>query len=148
MSKSQQSFQKKEKEKKRLKKRKEKLEKKQARKAQKEENGVDDMIAYVDENGNPTDTPPDPTKKKKIKTEDIEISVPKKEKVQTDIIHHGKVEFFNTTKGYGFIKDNETKESHFVHINGCLDEIADGDKVSFELERGAKGMNAVKVKKE
>jgi len=148
MAKSQQSFLKKEKEKKRLKKRKEKLEKKNARKAQKEENGVDDMIAYVDENGNPTDTPPDPTKKKKIKTEDIEISVPKKEKIQTDVIHHGKVEFFNTAKGYGFIKDNETKESYFVHINGCLDQIADADKVYFELERGAKGMNAVKVKKE
>ncbi len=147
MAKSQQSFLKKEKEKARLKKRKDKLEKKQARKAQQEEKGQDDMIAYVDEFGNPTDTPPDPTKKKKIDASDIEISVPKKEKVQTDVVHHGKVEFFNNSKGYGFIKDGETQESYFVHINGCIDDIADGDKVTFELERGAKGMNAVKVKK-
>ncbi len=148
MAKSQQSFLKKEKEKARLKKRKDKLEKKQARKAQQEEKGHDDMIAYVDEFGNPTDTPPDPTKKKKIDASDIEISIPKKEKVQTDVIHHGKVEFFNTSKGYGFIKDKDTQESYFVHINGCIDDIADGDKVNFELERGAKGFNAVKVKKD
>ncbi|MCD6366331.1 MAG: cold shock domain-containing protein [Bacteroidales bacterium] len=146
MAKSQQSFLKKEKEKARLKKRKDKLEKKQARKTQQEGKGQDDMIAYVDEFGNPTDTPPDPTKKKKIDASNIEISVPKKEKIQTDIIRHGKVEFFNNSKGYGFIKDSETQESYFVHINGCIDDIADGDKVNFELERGAKGMNAVKVK--
>lgn len=148
MAKSQQSFLKKEKEKARLKKRKEKLEKKQARKAQQEENGHDDMIAYVDEYGNPTDTPPDPTKKKKIDSSTIQISVPKKEKIQMSEIRHGKVEFFNTSKGYGFIKDSENNESYFVHINSCLDEIADADKVNFELERGAKGMNAIKVKKD
>ena len=146
MAKSQQSFEKKEKEKKRLKKRKDKKQKKEERRANAESSGPDDMIAYVDENGNITDTPPDPTKKRKISAKSIEISVPKREE-QIDPKRTGRVEFFNDSKGYGFIKEFETQENFFVHINGCLDEIRENDKVTFEIERGMKGMNAVRVKK-
>ncbi len=148
MAKSQQTFSKIEKEKKKLKKREEKQKKKQERRANSNKgNGLDSMIAYVDENGYTTDTPPDPTKKKKIKAEHIEIGVPKREKEEFDPIRKGKVAFFNDSKGYGFINDTETQERYFVHVNGLMQEVKENDKVTFELERGQKGMNAVKVKK-
>ena len=146
MAKSQQSFNKKEKEKKRLKKRQEKQQKREARRANSEGGGIGNMIAYVDEDGNITDTPPDPTKKKKVDAKSIEIGVPKREE-QTDPKRMGRVEFFNDSKGYGFIKELETQEKYFVHVNGLLEEIKENDKVSFELERGMKGMNAIRVKK-
>lgn len=147
MGKSQETFGKKEKEKKRLKKRKEKAEKREERKANSQKGApLEDMLMYVDENGQLTDTPPDPLKKKKINAKNIEISVPKKE-IDPDAggPKKGKVEFFNDQKGYGFIKDLDTQEKFFVHINGCNDDISEGDKVTFELERGLKGMNAVNV---
>lgn len=147
MARSQETFNKKEKEKKRLKKRKEKLEKKEERRANSDGGGLENMMAYVDENGVIVDTPPDPNVKKKvIKASSIEIGVPKREAVDTDIENRGKVTFFNTSKGYGFIKDMSTQESYFVHVNGLLEEVAENDIVTFELERGQKGLNAVRVK--
>ena len=59
----------------------------------------------------------------------------------------GVVKFFNETKGYGFIKVDETGEEVFVHISGLKDEINKDDKVTFEIERGKKGLNAVNVSK-
>jgi len=59
----------------------------------------------------------------------------------------GKVKFFNESKGFGFIKDNETNEEHFVHVSGLIDRITEGDEVTFELQQGKKGLNAVNVKK-
>ncbi len=148
MAKSQQTFNKIEKEKKKLKKREDKQKKKIERKANSNKgNGLDSMIAYVDENGYLTDTPPDPSKKKKIKAENIEIGVPKREKEEFDPIRKGKVAFFNDSKGYGFINDDETQERYFVHVNGLINEVKENDRVTFELERGQKGMNAVRVKK-
>ncbi|WP_025742104.1 cold-shock protein [Aquimarina pacifica] len=148
MAKSQQTFSKIEKEKKKLKKREEKQKKKLERKANSNKgNGLDSMIAYVDENGYMTDTPPDPTKKKKIKAENIEIGVPKREKEEFDPVKNGRVAFFNDSKGYGFINEEETQERYFVHVNGLLQEVRENDRVTFELERGPKGMNAVRVKK-
>ena len=79
-------------------------------------------------------------------TENIEIGVPKKEKVEFDPIRKGKVVFFESSKGYGFILDLETEEKYFVHVSGLIDEIAENDSVTFELEKGMKGMNAVRVK--
>lgn len=58
----------------------------------------------------------------------------------------GTVKFFNQTKGFGFIIEDGTKEEHFVHVSGLIDEIKDGDAVEFELKEGRKGMNAVNVK--
>lgn len=148
MSKSQETFSKKEKEKKRQKKKQDRMLKKEERKNAPKPSGLEDMIMYVDENGHFTDTPPDPTKKKKIKADQIEIGIPKSEaREEIDPIRVGRVEFFNDAKGYGFIKENETQEKYFVHINGCEDEIAEGNAVNFELERGMKGMNAVRVKR-
>ena len=148
MAKSQQTWNKKEKEKKRLKKRQDKLAKKEERKANSDGGSFEDMIAYVDENGMITDTPPDPTKKKKvIKAENIEIGVPKRENIEMDPNRKGKVSFFDTSKGYGFILDTDNQEKYFVHVSGLIDEIAENDKVTFELEQGMKGLNAVKVKR-
>ena len=148
MAKSQNSFIKQENEKKRLKKRKEKLQKKEERKANTGESSFDSMIAYVDENGNLTNTPPDPTKKRKIDASTIEIGVSRREEVEAPAVRTGKIDFFDTSKGFGFIKENGTQEKLFVHVKGLLDEVKEGDNVSFELERGLKGMNAVKVKRE
>ncbi len=147
MARSQETFNKKEKEKKRLKKRQEKLAKREERRANSEGGGLENMMAYVDENGVIVDTPPDPNaKKKEIKASSIEIGIPKREVIDNDVENRGKVSFFNTSKGYGFIKDLATQESYFVHVNGLLEEVQEGDTVTFELERGQKGLNAVKVK--
>jgi cold shock CspA family protein len=147
MARSQETFGKKDRRNKKEKKKKDKEAKKLARK-EGGKSSFEDMIAYVDENGMIVDTPPDPTVKKKvIKAENIEIGVPKKEDLpEVDPVHNGKVTFFNSDKGYGFIKDAMDGESYFVHINSCDDEIGEGDKVSFEIERGQKGLVAVRVK--
>ena len=146
MAKSQQSFNKNEKEKKKQKKREEKKKKKEERKAGGE---TTTEFVYVDEFGNLTDTPPDPSKKVEVDPEDIEIGIPKKEdsEEEPDFRNEGKVSFFDHSKGFGFIIDNKTGEKYFVHVTGLLDEIAENDLVSFELERGPRGMNAVRVSK-
>ena len=114
------------------------------------ENGPGIQFAYVDHDGNLTDTPPDPSKKIKIDASTIEIGVPKRDDSDVeefDPVRNGKVSFFDTSKGFGFIIDTENQEKYFTHVSGLIDEIAENDKVSFELEKGMKGMNAVRVKK-
>jgi cold shock CspA family protein len=148
MAKSQETFNKKEKEKKRLKKRQDKLLKKEERKATSDGGGLANMMAYVDEYGNITDTPPDLTKKRNIViAENIELGVPKREREEVSPFRVGRIDFFNDAKGFGFIKEKDTGESYFVHVNGLLEDVKEGDTVEFELERGMKGMNAVRVKK-
>jgi len=147
MAKSQITFNKKEKEKKRLKKRKDKQEKKEERQANSAGGGLDNMIAYVDHLGNIVDTPPDPSQKKKVSASSIELGVPKKESQEYDPVRSGRVEFFNDQKGFGFIIDMETKEKFFVHVHGLIDEIKENNMVTFELEKGMKGLNCVKVRK-
>ena len=147
MAKSQETYNKKENEKKRLKKRLDKQKRKEERKLNSEGSGFESMIAYVDENGHFTGTPPDLTKKKVIDSKKIEIGVPKREKEDIIAIRKGRVEFFNDSKGFGFIKELETNEKFFVHINGLLEKIVENDLVTFELEQGFKGLNAVRVKK-
>ena len=147
MGRSQETFSKKEKEKKKLKKKKDKAEKKEERKANSDGGGLDNMMAYVDENGVITSTPPDPTKKQKVKAENIEIGIPKKSDLdEVDAVRTGIVSFFNDSKGYGFIKDTSTQESIFVHVNGLTEEIVEGNKVTFMTEKGQKGLNAIEVK--
>ena len=147
MASSQETYNKRDKEKKRLKKRADKQQKLADRKANSQGGGFENMIAYVDENGRITDTPPNPANRKKIDAGSIEIGVPKREVLEATAIRKGKVEFFNNSKGFGFIKELETEEKYFVHVNGLLEEIKETDMVTFELERGFKGMSAVRVKK-
>jgi CspA family cold shock protein len=61
-------------------------------------------------------------------------------------MYSGTVKFFNETKGFGFIKDDNSNKEYFVHANGLKDRIRENDSVTFELEEGRKGLNAVNVK--
>ena len=148
MSKSQETFNKKEKEKKRRKKREEKLAKKEARKETSNKGGsLDDMLVYVDEFGNFTDSPPDPATKVEVEAEEIELGVPPTEKEDLTGERKGKVDFFNDEKGYGFILDSDNQEKYFFHISETVEDLGGGDKVVYELEMGQKGLNAVRVKR-
>ncbi len=147
MAKSQQTYSKKEKEKAKLKKREEKRKKREARKQDKSP-GIE--FAYVDHEGNLVDTPPDPADKVEIEAEEIVLGVPPKEEGDQeafDPVRKGKVSFYDSSKGFGFIIDEENNEKYFTHVSGIIDEISENDKVSFELEKGQRGMNAVKVQK-
>ena len=147
MGRSKESFNKKEVRKKKEKKRLDKEKKRLARKDGDRKGGLDDMMAYVDENGRLTDTPPDPASKKKTKAEDIEISIPRQDpNDKPDPIRRGRLTFYNDSKGYGFIRDAETQDSVFVHVNEFQDDIMEGNMVSFEVEKGQKGPAAVRVK--
>ncbi|MGE4287295.1 MAG: cold-shock protein [Salinivirgaceae bacterium] len=146
MGRSQETFNKKEVRNKKEKKRKEKEKKRLAKKDEDKKTGLDDMIAYVDENGLLTSTPPDPSKKTEIKAEDIKINITRSEDVEMDPIRKGVVTFFNESKGFGFIRDSETKEDVFVHVNNVLEAIKENNLVSFEVEMGPKGPTAVQVK--
>ncbi|MES2647900.1 MAG: cold shock domain-containing protein [Bacteroidota bacterium] len=150
MAKSQETWNKKEREKKKQKSKQDKQEKKLERKqnAGSEGKSLDDMMAYIDENGNISSTPPDPTKKRKvINAEDIEVGVPKQRPVDpADLIRKGTVSFFNESKGYGFIQDLQSQERVFVHVNGLTEAIKENNKVTFEVEMGPKGPSAVNVK--
>lgn len=147
MAKSQETYSKKEKEKKKIAQRKEKEEKKQERKANAVKGGLDTMMAYVDENGNITDSPPDPTKKLVFNVEDMQLGATKIETVVEEPNRTGTVTFFNDAKGFGFIKDAVNQESLFVHANQLNEQIKENDKVSFNTERGQKGMVAINVSK-
>lgn len=60
-------------------------------------------------------------------------------------MHTGTVRFFNESKGFGYIVDDATKEEFFVHVTGLVDKVREGDAVTFKLENGRKGLNAVEV---
>lgn len=135
------SYNKRELEKKREKKRKEKLKRKEERKANAGSSSLDDMIAYVDENGVITTEQPTEEKKEEIKVEDIAVSTPKKEEVE-DVPLTGRVEHFKQDKGYGFIKDTASTEKYFFHISEAYPDIREGAMVTFELIKGTRGWNA------
>lgn len=140
------SFNKRDNEKKKLAKRLEKQKKKEERKSEPKVKGFEDMIAYVDENGMLTDTPPETTLKEVINIDDIQISVPKKVESDEPLIHKGRVEYFNQEKGYGFIKDMENGEKYFFHVSDCSGNMKENDNVSFEIVKGKRGLNAVAIK--
>lgn len=140
------SWNKKDREQKKKKAKKDKAEKMQERK-EKTKDSFDDMIAYLDENGNLSPTPPDPRKRVEVKLEDIQIGVPEYvPPTQAELTRTGKVTFFNTAKGFGFIKDHVSQESIFVHANNLSVTIKENDKVTFEVEPGQRGPMAVNVK--
>jgi cold shock CspA family protein len=149
MGRSGETFGKKEKEKKRAKDRQEKQEKMEERKANaKKGKSLEDMMAYIDEDGNISSTPPDPRKKKVFNAEDMQIGVPKYVPgEEEDAARTGVVSFFNHEKGFGFIKDAQSGESVFIHVKQLSEPISENDKVTFETEMGPKGLNAVNVKK-
>lgn len=148
MGKSNETFNKKEKEKKRLKKHQEKKEKAEQRKANSSKGkGLEEMMAYIDENGDITNTRPLAVKQRAIKADDIQIATPKQTREPGDHLNTGTISFFNTSKGYGFIRDAKTRENVFFHVGGLTYPAKENDTVSFETERGPKGINAVRVTK-
>ncbi|MCG8574096.1 MAG: cold shock domain-containing protein [Flavobacteriales bacterium] len=151
MTDSNQRFSKQEKEKRKQQKKKEKKARKEERKSR-EKNSLDSMIAYVDENGMITDRPPDPEKKREeVDLESIDIGGSQKTEEEAEESFSGKykgsVRFFNTSKGYGFINEQKSGNSYFVHENNCIDPISEGDAVTFDLKDHPKGKVAVDVKR-
>ena len=126
-----------------------KAEKKQERKDNNSKGkGIDDMMAYIDENGNLSSTPPDPRRVKQMNLEDIQLGAAKRiEETEEEKVRNGVVKFFNHEKGYGFINDLQSQESVFVHANELTEPLNEKDKVTFEIGHGPKGPIALKVKK-
>ena len=147
MGRSQETFGKKEVRTKKEKKRKEKEQKRAKRKSEGKKNSFDDMIAYVDEFGKITSTPPDPDRKTAVDVESIELNITKNNSDATpDFVRKGVVTFFNDSKGYGFIRDLESRQSVFVHANNLLEPVKENNVVTFEIGKGPKGLTALKVK--
>ncbi len=101
------------------------------------------MIAYVDQFGVLHSVPQERIEEE-VDASHIEVSVPKQENVEV-APHMGRIEYFNVAKGYGFVKDTDNGEKYFFHISSAPVTIAEGDRVTFEIERGMRGMNAVRI---
>jgi cold shock CspA family protein len=149
MAKSKETFNKREKEKQRQAQKKQKREKMEERKANAgKSKSLDDMMAYIDEDGNITSTPPDPKRKRVFNAEEIEIGVPKQTNETDGEPNTGSVDYYNDSKGFGFIRDKQTGERLLFHVNQLQgEELRENDKVTYDIERGAKGFNAVNIKK-
>lgn len=126
---------------------KEKEERKVERQSQAKSGSLEDMLAYIDENGNLSSRPPDPKRKNIINENDVIIGSRNFGGVESELTRKGRVIYFNELKGYGFIKDSETEESIFVHLNALNTPVKTNDVVSFQTERGLKGLTATGVKK-
>mgnify|MGYP001549335860 CR=1 FL=1 len=147
MARSKETFNKREKEKQRQKAKQEKIEKKEERKANASKGkSLDEMMAYIDENGNISSTPPDPSKKKIFNVEDIEIGVPKTTEEDEETVREGRIDYFNSSKGFGFIVQ-QNGEKIFFHINQATEQVKEGDIVNYDVEHGPRGLSAVGVTK-
>ncbi|MDR0749062.1 MAG: cold shock domain-containing protein [Tannerellaceae bacterium] len=136
-------------EKKKQSKRQEKQRRKEDRKSNSNKGAsLEEMFAYVDENGMITSTPPESTAKDKTDLESIVISTPRKEDTEEESTYTGRVEYYNEAKGYGFIKDLNSVKKYFFHISAAPKDIKEGNLVSFELERGVRDLNAVNIQYE
>lgn len=146
---SQETAAKKDREKKKQKNKQDKAEKKAERQANSSKGkSLEDMMVYLDENGNFTNTPPDPKRvRKEINIEDIVLGAAPIDNTPQEKERKGIVTFFNEAKGYGFINDLKSQQSVFVHINQLSGPLKERDKVTFETEQGPKGLTAVNVKK-
>lgn len=119
---------------------------KQQRKEERQSSGpssFEDMIAYVDQFGVLHSVPQERIEEE-VDASHIEVSVPKQENVEV-APHMGRIEYFNAAKGYGFVKDTDNGEKYFFHISSAPATITEGDRVTFEIERGMRGMNAVRI---
>jgi cold shock CspA family protein len=147
MGRSQETFGKKEVKKRQEQKRKVKEQKRSKKKTEGKRTNFDDMIAYVDEFGMISSTPPDPDKKTVVIAENIELKITKnKPDSVPDYVRKGVVLYFDESKGYGFIRDMESNLKVFVHANNLLEPIKENNIVVFESSKGPKGISASKVK--
>lgn len=146
MGRSQETYNKKEVKNKKEKKRKEKEQKREKKKGE-GTRSFDDMIAYVNEFGMITSTPPDATKKTEVDADSIQLSVTRNSPENAESkMRQGVVTAFYEKKGYGFIREADTNRNIFFHVNNLVDRIKENDVVSFEIVRGPKGDSANEVK--
>src|SRR4030042_6577640 len=144
MSRSPETFNKKEVRNKKEKKRKAKEQKRSKKKIEGKKSSFDDMIAFVDEFGVITSTPPDPNKKIIIDAEDIELKITKNNPANApDFIRKGVITFFDESKGFGFIRDLDSDQRVFVHVNNLLEPVKENNIVIFEIGKGPKGPSAL-----
>lgn len=140
------SFSKKEQKNKKAKAKQEKAEKMRERKANKEKGKtLEDMLAYIDENGNLSAVPVEPGQRKEIPLSDIQLGAAAR--LPEETVRTGIVNFFSQSKGYGFITDDKSGTSVFFHLNQLLQPVQEKDKVTFEWERTARGYSALNVTK-
>lgn len=138
---------KKEKQKKKAKEKQEKAHKMKERKMNNNKGkSLEEMMAYVDENGDLSTSPPDPRKIKVTNADDISLSVSRPAE-PAELVKKGIITYFNDAKGYGFISDIKSKENLFVHSSQLDQAVKEGNLVTFERERSPKGFVAVRVKK-
>lgn len=146
------TFSKKERNKKKLQKRRNKEQRREERRLDASKTGktLDDMIAYVDENGNISDTPPDERNIKPVALEDISIDIPRDAPEDPDALPLGTVSYFDASKGYGFITGSKKPERIFVHQSQLADPsivLSTGDKVEYRAKKGPRGLQAEFVRK-
>jgi len=147
MGRSQETSGKKEVRNKKEKKRKEKEQKRALKKIEGKKRSFNEMIAYVDEFGKISSTPPDPDKRTVVDAESIELTIIRNSPdVVSNALRKGVVIFFDESKGFGFIRDIESEEKIFVHVNNLIEPIKENNLVVFEMGRGPRGATAIKVK--
>lgn len=147
MGRSQETYGKKEVRKRKEQKRKEKEQKRAKKKVEGRKDSFDDMIAYVDEFGMITSTPPDPEKRTVVNAGSIELDIARKNlRNDPEILHKGMVTAFNEQKRFGFIRDLESRESYFVHANSLEEPVRENDIVVFRTGKGIKGPAALNVR--
>ena len=147
MGRSQETYGKKEVKKKKVKKRMENEQKRARKKSLAKKNSFNDMIAYVDEFGMITPTPPDPGKRQEIDPESIELDITKnRQEEMNSTLHRGVVTYFNETRGFGFIRDLESNKRIYVHVSNIIDTIEENNIVIYETGKGFQGSSALNVK--
>ena len=147
MARSQETLKKKDVKNKKDKKRKEKEQKKIGRRENDKKNSFEDMIAYVDEFGVISSTPPDPNKKTAVDPETIELGATKsKSDNPSSFERKGVISFFDESKGFGFIRDLETSDRIFLHVSNLLEPVKENNVVIYEAGKGPKGTTAIKVR--
>jgi len=144
MGRSNETFSKKEIRNKKEKKRKDKALKKQERKETPRKNSFEEMIAYVDENGMISATPPDPSMRSSVSAESIQLSY-KKTDEDRKTRFEGVLAMFDSSRGFGFIQEKDSRERIFVHQNDCEFRLSEGIWLEFDKERSARGLKASKV---
>ncbi|MFN8356092.1 MAG: cold shock domain-containing protein [Spirosomataceae bacterium] len=140
------TFSKKEMQKKKAKKKQDKAERREERKTNNNKGkSLEEMTVYLDEFGNLTDVPPDKQFRRKINAKDISLDMSSQSESQQE--YTGIVSSYFLDKGYGFITEDKTRASIFVHSNKFLEAIQEKDRVVFEKEKTPKGYAAIKVRK-
>lgn len=142
------TFSKKEREKKKAKKKQDKAEKREDRKTDNNKGkGLEEMMAYLDENGNIVDTPPDQQQKEKKPSFTDRRGGAASGEAPDDTVYTGMVSLLFVDKDYGFITEDETRSTVFVHSSKFKEPIKEKDRVSFFKKKTPNGFSAVNVKK-